>query len=122
MSVVLVYIVSPIYKVRTIAESSHQSSEDFSVDKQNMKLIWVSFQGLKYITNTIFLFSQLLPLLGFLSMIEGSPVAKQEEAKRHQSPKLMGKDKKDTTEDEKEKIKYSPGGLDSSFVASTAVG
>jgi len=34
MSVVLVYIVSPIYKVRTIAESSHQSSEDFSVDKQ----------------------------------------------------------------------------------------
>jgi len=61
-------------------------------------------------------------------MIEGSPVAKQEEAKRHQSPKLMGKDKKDTTEDEKEKLKRSPdrfghhGGLDSSFVASTAVG
>ena len=34
MSMVLVYVRFPIYKVGTIAESSRQSSEDFSADKQ----------------------------------------------------------------------------------------
>ena len=44
-------------------------------------------------------------------MIVGSPVAKQEEAKKNQSPKLMEKDKKYTIEDEKEKLKRSPDGF-----------
>ena len=34
MSMVLVYVRFPIYKVGMIAESSRQSSEDFSADKQ----------------------------------------------------------------------------------------